>query len=116
MRAGKVVTALPAVQEISPLPCDTGSDVGRLREEFGGGKQGGEVDLGMVGEGWNDKTGEGSLYAPVMARLEERAREARVWLRGLGREVGAKGEGEGEDAHVVVVTHGGFLHFLTGDW
>jgi broad specificity phosphatase PhoE len=107
--AGKkrAVTALPAVQEISPLPCDTGSEVEKLRGEFGEE----EVDLSLVREGWNDKTGEGSPYAPVMERLEKRAREARVWLRGLGGEV----EG-GADAHVVVVTHGGFLHFLTGDW
>ncbi|KAL1835317.1 hypothetical protein VTK73DRAFT_5780, partial [Phialemonium thermophilum] len=28
-----------------------------------------------------------------------------------------EGEGEGErDAHIVVVTHGGLLHFLTQDW
>ncbi|KAK3898157.1 histidine phosphatase superfamily [Staphylotrichum tortipilum] len=102
------VVALPEVQEISPLPCDVGSEVGVLEKEFGG-----TVDLGRVSEGWNVKTG-GGRFAPVMGRLEERAREARVWLRRVGEEW--ERENPGREANIVVVTHGGFLHFLTQDW
>jgi broad specificity phosphatase PhoE len=49
-------------------------------------------------------------WEPSSKAIEARAREARVWLRGLGRE--HKGE---EDVNVVVVTHGGFLHYFTED-
>ncbi|KAK4105265.1 phosphoglycerate mutase-like protein [Parathielavia hyrcaniae] len=113
------VVALPDVQEISPLPCDTGSPVEALAAEFSGGGGGaGAVDLGLLTPEWNDKS-DGSVYAPRMDRLEARARRARAWLRELGREFIAasqEGRGGGVDAHIVVVTHGGFLHFLTQDW
>jgi broad specificity phosphatase PhoE len=105
------VIALPEVQEISPLPCDTGSAVEVLEKEFGAD---GRVDLGLLTPDWNDKSN-GSVFAPVMNKLEARARKARVWLRELGRQFTAE-NGNGEDVHIVVVTHGGFLHFLTQDW
>ncbi|KAK4154759.1 histidine phosphatase superfamily [Chaetomidium leptoderma] len=107
----KLVTALPELQEISPLPCDTGSEPAALASEFEAAYG---VDLGLVTPGWNDKTGADSEFVPVMAKLEARARKARVWLRELGREF-ERGN-PGVDAHIVAVTHGGFLHFLTGDW
>lgn len=44
-----------------------------------------------------------------MALVEDRAREARVFLRDLAR----RGP---DDAHIVVVSHGGFIHFLTEDF
>jgi len=109
VEAGKRVIALPEVQEVSNLPCDTGSAPEKLHEEFDGA---GKVDLSRVEEGWNDKS-VGSPWAPEMRRLEARARTARAWLRELGRDVT---KNEGRDAHVVVVTHGGFLHVLTGDF
>ena len=107
-----VVVALPELQEVSPLPCDTGSPVAKLEAEFG---PAGNVDLDLVRAvpAWNVKTGD-SPFAPVMSRLEARARAARVWLRELGRKFEA--ENPGVDAHVAAVTHGGFLHFLTQDW
>lgn len=43
-------------------------------------------------------------YAPQNAALKERARAARRWLK-------ARPEKE-----IVVVTHGGFLHYFTEDW
>ena len=43
--------ALPDVQENSDKPCDTGSDLEILQEEFGRDI----VDLGLVFEGWNNK-------------------------------------------------------------
>ncbi|KAK4248537.1 histidine phosphatase superfamily [Corynascus novoguineensis] len=111
--AKRAVIALPEVQEVSPLPCDTGSDPAVLAAEFGQDGQA-VVDLSLVGPGWNDKTTADSPFAPVMERLEARARRARRWLRALGREYEAAHPGR--DAHVAVVTHGGFLHFLTQDW
>ena len=97
------VTALPLIQEISTQPCDVGSPRSRLEEEFGE-----KVDFSLISENWYAK-GPGSPYAPEMGKLEARARAARVWLRDFVRR-------GGEDTHVVVVGHGGFLHFLTGDW
>lgn len=103
--AGKRVTALPLLQEVSTYPCDTGSDPDRLRAEFGDPAK---VDLALVTDGWNDKSETGPWF-PEMGKVEARARAARRWLRDLARRAG-------DDAHIVVVTHGGFLHFLTDDW
>ncbi|TGO62405.1 hypothetical protein BOTNAR_0114g00030 [Botryotinia narcissicola] len=102
---GIKVIALPEIQETSTFPCDTGSAPAALAEEFAG-----SVDLGLVHEGWNSKSGRWASNAPA---IEKRAREARVWLR----ELGLRAEKEGmEDVNIVVVTHGGFLHYFTDDW
>ncbi|KAI1496673.1 phosphoglycerate mutase [Biscogniauxia marginata] len=103
VQAGKKIVALPDAQEISVLPCDIGTDLEKLKAEFGD-----RVDLHLVQDGWNDKT-IGSQYYPSLDNLEARARRARVWLRELVQEAD-------EDAQVVLVTHGGILHFLTEDW
>lgn len=108
----KKITALPLVQEISANPCDVGSEPVVLRAEFGSLREDGEpawLDDSELTRGWNDKVAAASPWAPRPERLEERARAARRWLRELGR----KSVG---DAEIAVVTHGGFLHFLTQDW
>ncbi|KAK6599054.1 phosphoglycerate mutase [Botrytis cinerea] len=102
---GIQVIALPEIQETSTLPCDTGSAPAALAEEFAG-----SVDLGLVHEGWNSKSGRWASNAPA---IEKRAREARVWLRDLGMRAQEEGV---EDVNIVVVTHGGFLHYFTEDW
>lgn len=103
---GIKVIALPEAQETSTLPCDTGSEPAALAEEFAG-----LVDLELVTDGWNSKKGRWDANARA---IETRAREARVWLRELG--VRAEGEGDGvQDVNIVVVTHGGFLHYFTDD-
>ncbi|ESZ92429.1 hypothetical protein SBOR_7188 [Sclerotinia borealis F-4128] len=102
---GIKVIALPELQETSPLPCDTGSEPAALAEEFEG-----SVDLGLVTPGWNSKKGRWDSNAPA---IEKRARNARVWLRQLG--IQAEKEGV-QDVQIVVVTHGGFLHYFTDDW
>lgn len=99
--------AQPLVQEVSSSPCDTGSDPKVLAEEFGEWWDG-----TLVTEGWNDKVSEGSPWRPTIEALEKRALETRRWLRELGRAQA----GKGQDADIVVATHGGFLHFLTQDW
>ncbi|KAK8157591.1 histidine phosphatase superfamily [Phyllosticta citrichinensis] len=97
------VIALPELQETSDLPCDTGSDPAEVAREFAGQP----VDLSRVEEGWNSKKGR---WAPESAAIEARARDARQWLRELAASSGD------DDVEIVVVTHGGYLHFLTGDW
>ena len=91
------IIALPEIQETADVPCDTGSDVEVLKNEM----KGKPVDLSRVMEGWNSKEGR---WAPTTGPLEKRAREARQWLK-------ARPEKE-----IVVVTHGGLLHYLTEDW
>lgn len=52
-------------------------------------------------DGWNTKTGR---WAPTAEAIEIRAREARQWLKSR------------PEKEIVLVTHGGFLHYLTEDW
>lgn len=127
---GGVVVALPEVQEVSNLPCDCGSSPEKLHEEF---DEGGLVDLGLVKEGWQDKASPDSPWKPEMEKLKRRAEKARRWLF----ELASQGQGSGspsksaksqadcgeeepeepeEEKHIVVVTHGGLLHFLTQDF
>lgn len=94
---GLTVIALPEVQETADVPCDTGSNASVLKEEM----KDKPVDLSRVESGWNSKTGR---WAPIAGALEKRAREARQWLK-------ARPEKE-----IVLVTHGGLLHYLTEDW
>lgn len=102
------VIALPEIQETSGLPCDTGSSPVRLAAEFSEGDWEGQVDLHLVQKGWNDKS-PASPFAPEPEKLVSRARKARQYLRQLGAE-------SGSDAEIVVVTHGGYLHYFTDDW
>ncbi|KAL3421717.1 phosphoglycerate mutase [Phlyctema vagabunda] len=102
VQKGLVVKALPELQETSDLPCDTGSQRSALEKEFGV-----PVDLSRVEEGWNSKTGR---WGPASEAIEARARDARIWLRSLGS------EDPQADADIVVVTHGGYLHYFTEDW
>nr|POE49134.1 putative phosphatase spac5h10.03 [Quercus suber] len=91
------VIALPELQETSDLPCDTGSSPEDIAAEFDGKP----IDLTLVQPDWNSKK---SRWAPTAPEIEKRARDARVWLM-------ARPEKE-----IVVVTHGGFLHYFTEDW
>jgi broad specificity phosphatase PhoE len=95
------VVALDVLQEVSDVPSDTGSAVEKIRAEFGD-----KLDASRVRESWVDK-GPDSPFEPALDKLTARAREARVAIR----ELAGKG-----DEHIVVVSHGGFLHFLTDDW
>ncbi|KAI3338564.1 hypothetical protein F4824DRAFT_84381 [Ustulina deusta] len=64
--------------------------------------------LAVLNRNWYYK-GQGSKYIPDVALVEARAREARVFLRELA-------QSGPDDAHIVVVSHGGFLHFLTENY
>ncbi|CAJ2505334.1 Uu.00g127280.m01.CDS01 [Anthostomella pinea] len=100
VRKGIKVLALPSAQEVSALPCDTGSDRDKLMAEFEP-----LVELALCDDAWNVKT-PGSTYHPNLANLEARAKKTRRWLRELATEAG-------DDGHLVLVTHGGILHFIT---
>lgn len=104
------IIALPEIQEASNLPCDRGSDVDKLRDEMEKNRV--PVDLSLVEEGWNVKTAD-SKWAPSSEALSRRAREARRYVRDQMVELLKRGE---KDPEVVVVSHGGFLHYLTEDW
>lgn len=104
VKRGLVVKALPELQETSDLPCDTGSEPEKLAQEFAG-----KADFELVTEGWNSKTGR---WSPASSAIEARARDARVWLRDLG----TKAASAEEDVNIVVVSHGGYLHYFTEDW
>ncbi|TFA99775.1 hypothetical protein CCMA1212_008380 [Trichoderma ghanense] len=101
------VIALDTLQEVSDAPSDTGSSIDKLKEEFGE-----KVDLSRMREGWNFK-GEGSYFEPTLEKLATRARDARRALREIAAGLGDDGD---DDAHVVAVSHGAFLHFLTEEW
>ncbi|KAG8671415.1 hypothetical protein FPOAC2_04752 [Fusarium poae] len=96
----KPIVAMPVFQEVSANPCDTGSPVAKVQAEFEG-----IADYSRVEETWTDK-GPESEYEPTVEKLTVRGHKARRALRDL----------VSGDEHVVVVSHGGFLHFLTDDW
>lgn len=54
---GVKIVVLPELQETSDVACDTGSEVSKLEEEFGGivGPQGKVVDLSLLDENWHVK-------------------------------------------------------------
>lgn len=91
------VITLPELQETSDAPCDTGSEKAEVEREF----EGQPVDLALVVPGWNSKKGK---WAPAAKAIEERCRVARNWLKNR------------PEKEIVVVTHGGFLHYFTEDW
>lgn len=96
----KPIVTFPVFQEVSANPCDIGSPVAKVQSEFEG-----IADYSNVEESWTDK-GPDSEYEPTLEKLTARGLKARKLLRDR-----ASG-----DEHIVVVSHGGFLHFLTDDW
>ena len=104
------ILALPDAQETSEWPCDTGSepaDLQRICDEAGW-----KVDLSLVPKGWNDKGWDGR-WAPTARAIMARARDARRTIREAVAEMQKRGE---ESPQVVLVSHGGFLHYFTEDW
>ncbi|KAJ6187760.1 hypothetical protein N7519_002668 [Penicillium mononematosum] len=91
----------PNLQERSALPCDTGSTSPALEKDFPG--------LGVKGlaEGWQVKEG---IYAPEDEAVKERAKRVRSRVAELSDHL--KDE---ERNHIVIVTHGVFMKFLSGD-
>lgn len=89
------ILLLPDAQEDLDDPCDTGSSPAHLKREFGR-----LIDLQYVHEGWNDKRDENGTS---VCALTERATRLRQWIHGRS------------EREIVIVSHGGFLHYVTGD-
>lgn len=104
------ILAIPDAQETSDYPCDTGSDVPVLRSICE--EQGWKVDLSLVKEGWNVKT-RNNRYSPASDAIKLRARDTRLLLREKARALAASGD---DDIEIVLVAHGGYLHYITDDW
>lgn len=92
------ILALPEAQETGAglKPCDTGSDPDLLLQEF----HAHPVDLSLVPTGWNLKHD----HASDPQVFQERALFVRRWLKDRKENV------------ICLVSHGGFLHYLTEDW
>ncbi|KAI0970947.1 histidine phosphatase superfamily [Xylaria arbuscula] len=100
---GKRAILLPELQETGTSPSDMGQPPADLEAVFRP-----QIDTSLLDRNWFLKK-QGSKYIPDVALVEARACEARVFLRDLAR-CGPP------DAHIVVVSHGGFLHFLTENY
>lgn len=92
------IIALPELQETSDLPCDIGSPVDELEQEF----KDKPIDFSLVPTDWTDKTT--GIFTPQSDRIAARCREARHFLASLRAK------------HVAVVAHGAVIHYLTDDW
>lgn len=97
------ITAIDNLQELSDLPSDTGSSPAQLRERFGA-----KVDVTQVREEWTQKM-DGQLFEPTLEKIVERAKASRRAIREIASKLG-------DDDHLAVVAHGGFLHWLTDEW
>ena len=104
------ILALPDAQETSGDLCDVGSDPSVLGDIVA--ENNWPVDLSLIKDGYNVKT-LGSRYSPHSSAIAARARDARILLRQKMRELVRNGDA---DAQIVLVTHGGYLHFFTDDW
>ena len=104
------ILALPDAQEISDDPCDTGSDTDVLREVAAVNAW--PVDLSLIHDGWNSKSPNGR-YSPKDSAIRARALSVRLLLRQKIRDLIKQGN---PAPQIVLVTHGGFLHYLTDDW
>jgi len=102
---GRIIL-LPELQENSARPSDTGRPKSELEREFGTDVI--DTELLSGGEDWFKKTPDTSAF-PSLARIEERARFARTWLRAVASKMA-------DDERIVVVTHGAFAHFLVEDF
>jgi broad specificity phosphatase PhoE len=108
IRSGEVrALSHPGLQEVSNDPCDTGTPLDELREEF--------PDIQFLDElfpldAWPrtrsiELRKTGTIYDDQPGPLLARAVNFRKWLRE-----------EVNDKEIIVVTHGGFMHFFYDQW
>ncbi|KAJ5107650.1 phosphoglycerate mutase family protein-like protein [Penicillium angulare] len=102
------VILVPNAQEISSLACDIGHDTKITKSEApnlikDAAPLWSAANLGstLVNESWNSKKG---IYESSLPAVKQRAAEMRNWIYSR------------PERHVALVTHGGFLHYLTEDW
>ncbi|KAI0015944.1 histidine phosphatase superfamily [Xylariomycetidae sp. FL0641] len=102
------VFLVPDLIENGCRPCDTGRPREDVEKDFEG-----QVFSNLLVPNWEQKHEKTDLY-PTAEKVEARARRARHTLRLLLR-----GEGKDlfdRDPHLVVVSHGCFIPFLTEDF
>ncbi|KAI7119156.1 hypothetical protein KC316_g18583 [Hortaea werneckii] len=95
VKRGKKIVALPIAEEASDAPCDTGSEVDILQADFPD-----IVDFDNVKYGWWHHDRELAVDPPS---LNARAAKLRRFIR------------DRPEKEVVLVSHGFFNHYLTGD-
>jgi broad specificity phosphatase PhoE len=100
------IVAHPDLQEVSREPCDTGTPLDLLREEFPTidfpdalFPQAYRRDANVEPDKWD------SIYDNVPVLLSARASRIREFIKN-----------ELEETEIIVVTHGCFLHFLFNRW
>ncbi|KAK9241758.1 histidine phosphatase superfamily [Lipomyces tetrasporus] len=86
---------VPQAQEISALACDVGQERSVLEEELPNLITNELLDFDSVKKG---------IYVPRLQAVKERAAALRSWLW------------QRPESHIVLLTHGAFLHYLTEDW
>jgi broad specificity phosphatase PhoE len=92
------ILALPLAQEATDKPANTPSDINSLQKEYGN-----VVDFHRCSDTYTDFNTKKGRWAPDGKSLEARALELRRFLRDLDQQ------------EVVVVSHGDFLHYVSGD-
>ncbi|KAL6249811.1 hypothetical protein RBB50_003667 [Rhinocladiella similis] len=112
-KCSPLILAIPDAQETSDFPCDTGSDPDVLQDRCA--EHGWKADLSLVTEGWNVKT-RNNRYSPASEAIALRARDTRRLLRQKARDLSTSSPNGDEDVEIVLVAHGGYLHYLTDDW
>lgn len=96
------IKTLDVLQELSDLPSDTGSSPAKLKEVFGD-----KIDVSQVREEWTQKM-DGQLFEPTLEKILARAKESRRLIREIAN--------LDSNDHVAVVSHGGFMHWLSDEW
>ena len=103
--AGRPVTVCTLFQECARKPCDTGSPLQVVREQYAAlpadwaEVEQVEAECRATGHGWYEKVG---VYDPSPAALQDRAALARAWLW------------QRRETAILVMTHHGFLQQLVG--
>lgn len=92
------ILALPLAQEATDKPANTPSDIGRLQKEYGD-----VVDFHRCSDTYTDFNTKEGRFGPDGNSLKLRALELRRFLR------------DRDEQEVVVVSHGDFLHYVSGD-
>ncbi|KAF7906613.1 hypothetical protein EAF00_000892 [Botryotinia globosa] len=109
------ITVDPDLREYGSVPNCTGSPVEELKRKHEGVKL--KMDFERVEDGWERNGERDGRYVEGRWRRsrEQRERSHRVLKRlwELGREGLKAGEG---DVEILVISHGEFLHGLTGDY
>ncbi|KAI0506528.1 histidine phosphatase superfamily [Xylaria bambusicola] len=94
------VILIPELQESSARPSDTGSPAEVLQAEFGN-----VLDTQFLFDGWEYKDASTTYGGRDQAKVAERARLSRVYIRSVAKTLS-------NDDHLVVVAHSGFIRHL----